>query len=103
MMKVSDAIILSILLYGSEVWEPYLNQTKIAWGNNAIEENHTQFIKRILGLNRSTTNHLPRGESGRYPLHAYSFLRIIKYTQEKIQVVWQDKHSIIKNNFLTLE
>ena len=30
MMKVFDAIILPILLYGSEVWEPYLNHP-IIW------------------------------------------------------------------------
>ena len=39
-------------------------------GKIAIEKMHTQFIKRILGLNRSTTNILARGELGRYPLQA---------------------------------
>ena len=70
MTKVFDAIILPILLYGSEVWEPYLNQNKITWEKNGIEKIHTQFKKQILGLNRSTTNLLARGELGRYPLQA---------------------------------
>ena len=48
-------------------------------GKNEIEKIHTQFMKRILGLNRSTTNLLARGELGRYPLHAYNLLRNIKY------------------------
>ena len=52
---------------------------KIACETNAIENVHTQFIKRILGLNRSTTNILAREELGRYPLQAYSLLQNIKY------------------------
>ena len=48
-------------------------------GKNVIERIHTQFIKRILGLNRSTSNLLARGELGRHPLQANILLRDITY------------------------
>ena len=53
-----DTAVTPILLYGSEVREPYLNEDEKKWDANEIEKVHTQYLKRILGLNRSTTNTL---------------------------------------------
>ena len=79
LMKLFDSMIGPILLYGSEIWEPFLNQNEEKWDANAIEKVHTQFIKRILGVNRSTMNILVRGEMGRYSLQSNVLLRNIKY------------------------
>ena len=78
-LNIFDAAVLPILLYGSEIWEPYLNQDRIRWKSNDIEKVHTQDIKRILGLNRSTTNILVRAEVGRFSLQTKALQRNIKY------------------------
>ena len=72
-------LISPILLYGSEIWEPYLNQTFEKWDSNAIEKVHLSFMKRILGVNRSTTNVLVRGELGRYSLKERCITRSLNY------------------------
>ena len=56
------------IIYGSEVWGPYLYRNPNLWDSCEVERIHTQFLKRLLGVNRSTTNTLVRGELGRYPL-----------------------------------
>ena len=45
LLKIFDSLICPILLYGSEVWESYLNQNDEKWDQNSIEKVHTQFIK----------------------------------------------------------
>ena len=67
-LKLFDSTISSILFYGSEVWGAYENLSADYWDKNDIEKVHTQFLKRILGVNRSTANILVRGELGQYPL-----------------------------------
>ena len=57
-----------ILLYGSEVWGPYVNQKYTDWDTNNVERVHTQYLKRILGCNYSTSNNMIRGEVGSRPL-----------------------------------
>ena len=71
-LKIFDACISPILLYGSEVWEL-----------SPIKKVHTQFLKRMLGVNYSTTNILVRRECGRNPLqedilnHSINYLKYI--------------------------
>ena len=74
-----ETVVVPILLYGSEIWEPYLNQDGKKWDANEIEKVHTQYLKRILGLNRSTTNILVRAEVGRFSLQTKILERNIKY------------------------
>ena len=78
-LKLFDATIKPILLYGSEVWEPYLNQDSTKWDNNDIEKTYTQFLKQILGLNRSTTTIMVRGELNRHSLQDEILRRNINY------------------------
>ena len=70
---------LYILLYGSELWEPYLNQDDEKWDKNSIEKVHLQFMKRLLGLNRSTCNTIVRGDMRRYSLKTKILSRNITY------------------------
>ena len=67
LLKIFDACIVPIILYGSEVWAPYIAHNYSQWNTNIIERFHLQFLKRILGVNRSTTNELVRAEVGRPP------------------------------------
>ena len=67
-LKLFDSTISPILLYGSEVWGAFEISSPDQWDKSSIGKVHTQFLKRLLGVNRSTTNFLVRGELGRYPL-----------------------------------
>ena len=95
-LKLFDFLICPILLYGSEVWEPYLNQNFEKWDSNSIEKVHLHFMKRLLGVNRSTTNVLIRGELGRYSLQEKCIIknmRYIKYVKSK------DESTLVKQAY----
>ena len=78
-LKLFDSIIKPILLYGSEVWEPFLNQNAEKWDQNDVEKTYTQFLKQILGVNRSTTTMMVRGELNRHSLQEEILRRNINY------------------------
>ena len=78
-LKLFDCLIRPILLYASEVWVPFMNHDSSKWDYNVIERVHMQFIKRILGVNRSTTNILVRGEVNRHSLLDEATRRNIRY------------------------
>ena len=59
-----DMLICPILLYGGEIWEPYLDLNYDKWCENPKEKVHTQFLKRLMGVNRSTSNVLVMGGGG---------------------------------------
>ena len=79
LIKMFDTCIAPILLYGSEVWGPFTNTDWEKWDSTQIEKVHTQFLKRILGVNRSTTNVLVRSELGRHSLLENITTRNINY------------------------
>ena len=57
-----------ILLYGSEVWGPYLLNFK---SNNTVETNFkdfSKFCKNVLLLHKNASNTGVRCELGRYPI-----------------------------------
>ena len=81
-MKLFDSLISPILLYASEVWEPYLKLDYSKWDASPLEKVHTQFMKSILGINRSTTNLMVRGDMGRAPLKCQIISRNIKYINQ---------------------
>ena len=96
MLKLFETCIIPILLYGSEVWAPYMNYSYTKWEYTPIEKIHSQFLKRILGVNRSTTNILARAEFGRNPLMAQILTRnmnYIKYLENK------DETALVKQAF----
>ena len=67
-LRLIDAAILPILTYGSEIWtlNSTLNDDK--WDISSTERTHFNFVKHILGINRSVNNLLCRAELGRYPI-----------------------------------
>ena len=78
-LKLFDACISPILLYRSEVWAPYLDTDLKKWDQTPIEKVHTQFLKRMLGVNYSSTNILVRRECGRNSLQEKILNRNINY------------------------
>ena len=79
-IKIFNSQIAPILLYGSEVWGPYVDNDYTSWDKNSIERTHTQFLKRILGCNYHTSNVMTRGEVGVRPLIVQVIKRVILYT-----------------------
>jgi hypothetical protein len=80
-LKLFDSLVKPILLYASETWEPFLNNDYDKWDHNEIEKVHLQFLKQIIGVNRSTTNILVRGETNRHSLLQEVLKRHIKYVK----------------------
>lgn len=61
-IKIFNSQIKPILLYGAEVWGPYIDCDYDGWDNNKIEQTHTQYLKRCLGCNNQTSNIMARGK-----------------------------------------
>ena len=67
-LKIFTTQLVPILLYGAEVWGPYVFKNLINWEKSETERVHTQFLKRILGCDIRTSNIMTRTEVGRKPL-----------------------------------
>lgn len=78
-LKLFSAQIKPILLYGSEVWCPYMDYDYGDWDKCKIEQVHTQYLKRILGCSVQTSNNMTRGEVGNRPLLLDIIRRVISY------------------------
>ena len=96
-LKLFDTLIKPILLYASEVWEPFLNQDSAKWDYNDIEKIHLQFMKRIMGVNRSTTNILIRGEMNRHSLQEEILRRNIRYAD---YIHNKEENTMVKQAYL---
>ena len=78
-IKIFYSQIVPILLYGSEVWGPYIDNDYTSWDKNRIERVHSQYLKRVLGCNYHTSNIMTRGEVGVRPLIVQVLKRVIRY------------------------
>ena len=67
-LKIFTTQLAPILLYGAEVWGPYVFNNLNNWEKTETEKVHTQFLKRILGCDIHTSNIMTRTEMGRKPL-----------------------------------
>ena len=95
LLKLFDSVISPILLYCSEIWGAfgYLDYEK--WDGNPIEKVHLSFCKHVLGVNRSTTNNLVRGELRRYPLKTTIDCRYISFLQHIISMPQSSSHQAL--------
>ena len=84
-IKIFNSLITPILLYGSEVWAPFMDYDYLTWKSSKIERVHTQFIKRLLGCSIQTSNIMARGEVGERPLLLNIIKRVIGYTSSVIK------------------
>ena len=80
-LKVFQSQIMPILLYGAEVWGPYMDFDFSLWEQGKIERVQTQFIKRVLGCNIQTSNIMVRGEVGMRPLLLNVIRSVVAYTE----------------------
>ena len=85
-----------MLLYGSEVWEPFLAQDCDKWDYNEIEKTYLHFIKQTLGVNSSSTNILVRGETNRHSLQEEILRRNINYAR---YIDSKGENSIVKHAY----
>ncbi len=67
-LKIFQFVLEPIILYGSEIWGPKLNNEFDKWDKTIIESFHSEFCKSILQVQRKTPNNLCRAELGQYPL-----------------------------------
>ena len=71
-LKLFDAIVASIMMYGCELWG-------FGDGENSWEVVHRKALKKLLGLRDSTPNAALMGDLGRYPLKIMMIKRVVKY------------------------
>ena len=90
--KLFDTLVASILHFGSEVWG--FNEA------NDIENIHTKFLRRLLGVKKSTNLSALYGELGRYPLSVIRKIRIFKYW---IKILKKNDTSLTKQIYLMLK
>ena len=69
--KLFDSLVGSVLHYGAEVWGNYKGKS--------IELIHRKFIRKILGVKKSTNIDELYGEIGRYPMQIQRKFIMIKY------------------------
>ena len=73
--KLFDTLVLPILSYGCEVWGVDTNC------GAAAEALHRDFLRRLLGVRKSTANHMVLAELGRFPLQVHFWQQILRYGQ----------------------
>ena len=66
-----DTLVKPIILFNSEIWGININKE--------LEQFHLSFMRRIVGVKKSTNNCLIYAETGRYPLYICIYIRIVKY------------------------
>ena len=93
MLNLFDTCIIPILIYGSEVCAPFMDHDWVKWDKTQTGKIHIQFLKTLLGVNRSTTNLLTRSELGRHSLQELILIRNINYIK---YVEAKDPHSLVK-------
>ena len=94
-IKIFNSQIAPILLYGSEIWGPYMDYDYATWDKDKTERVHTQYLKRILGCNFHTSNNMVRAEVGARPLILQILKRVISY----INSVKKRKFSTVNTAF----
>ena len=80
-LKLFDAYVTPILLYGAEVWNVHKSHNFESWEECPIKQVHLQFCKHLLGVNRSATNLMCRAELGRLPLKIASDLKVANFAK----------------------
>ena len=90
-LKIFNTQLEPILLYGAEVWGPYVFTNQANWEKLETEKVHTQFLKRILGCDIHTSNVMTRTELGRSPLYC----KVIRKTVSFIQSIVAKPDSLV--------
>jgi len=70
-LSLFDAMVVPILLYGSEIWGVY--------NIKDVDKLHVRFLKNLLGVKQQTPNYAVLGEFGRFPLSILCKERAIRF------------------------
>ncbi len=77
--KIFDSVILSIALYGSQIWGPTSNHSHKDWLKHPLEALHVEFCRSILHVHRNTPNNACRAELGCLHLNLVIKKRVLKF------------------------
>ena len=83
-MKIFDAQVQPIVLYGAEIWG-------LDSSSSVIDNVHLFGLKRYLGVDRRTPNDLVYGEVGRFPIQINASFRCIRYW---LKLTRMDEHRL---------
>ena len=97
-LKILDAVIEPISLYGCEIWGPLANQEPGKWDKHQAETLHAELCKSILRTQRKTTNNACRAELGRYPLIIKIKKRALKFYDHLKESSPDTLHNIALNH-----
>ena len=90
--KLFDSLVGSILNFGAEIWGKH--------EGTDIELIHTKFLRRVLGVKKSTNLSALYGELGRVPLATFRKIIMVKYW---IKILSQKDTSLLKTAYLMLK
>ena len=90
--KLFDSLVGSILNFGAEIWDNH--------EGTDIELIHTKFLRRVLGVKKSTNLSALYGELGRVPLATFRKIIMVKYW---IKILSQKDTSRLKTAYLMLK
>ena len=71
-LKIFDAQVQPIVLYGADIWS-------LDSSSSVIDNVHLFGLKRYLGVDRRTPNDLVYGEVGRFPIQINTSVPFIRY------------------------
>ena len=99
-LTLFDTMVLTIMLYGSEVWGVY--------NFKSIDKLHLRFCKYILGVKKQTPNNAVLGELGRFPISVLCRERSLKFlckimskTDSPIYFMYKDLCDNVRGNCWT--
>ena len=100
-LKLFNACIQPILLYGAEVWSmDYLLKNTTKWESSLInflpEQVHIRYLKMVLGLHKSAVNIAVLSETGRFPLAIYAIKSTIRFWHHLVN---QKSNTLVKNAY----
>ena len=82
-LKAFDAMVVPILLYGSEVWAPYILKHSVHYllsnMTSKTENFHTRVCKNTLGMKKYSSNIACRSELGRYSFSLLAITNTYRY------------------------
>lgn len=90
--KLFDSLVGSVLNFGAELWGQH--------EASDIEMIHSKFLRRVLGVKKSTNLAALYGELGRVPLSVFRKIIMIKYW---VKVISRDNSTLTKRIYLTLK
>ena len=91
---------LSGAMYGCQVWGTHFIGSKNSEKSD-LHSRHVCFLKRLLGVKRSTPNAVVLRECGQLPLHFYWFRTLVRFWNDLVRVKHSENallHSIVSGD-----